>query len=256
MEFGTRVLGLHCEDLQQSPAFNHYSSAVAAEADLIFKSRVLAYAPATWRNCISSIREFLSFCSLRGVNPLDCTPSILNLFILYQAQNGKSYGSVESALKGISFLFKFYLVEDFTLDKSVIDVMKFVAKVSPHRSNKKDAFGSVEIRAIWDKIDAVYKSTEKMPLVELRTFVMSVFQHKTFCRFSDVAGIKLSDILYDLDYFKVIIRYSKTDQGGLGQTVYLTKSSSLYRDPHMLMCLYLQKIGGDTGSDMYLFPPH
>ena len=88
--------------------------------------------------------------------------------------------------------------------------------------------------------------------------MLAVFQHQTFCRFSDAEKIQLSDVFHDVDYFKITIRYSKTDQQGEGQFVYLPKSSSPYRNAHMLMCLYIEKMGFEglaSSTDLYLFPP-
>jgi hypothetical protein len=68
---------------------------------------------------------------------------------------------------------------------------------------------------------------------------------------------KLEEIFYHLDYFTVRICCSKTGQGGKGQSVFLAKSVSAMRDPHMLMCLYLQTMGLDEvpdGEAVYLFP--
>jgi hypothetical protein len=107
-------------------------------------------------------------------------------------------------------------------------------KVCPHVSNKKAAFGSVEVRKCWDKIDTQSGGVQNLTKIELRTFVLAVFQHKTFCRFDDISKIQLCDILHHLDYFSVRISCSKTDQGGKGQSVFVAKSSSGIRDPHML----------------------
>ena len=50
---------------------------------------------------------------------------------------------------------------------------------------------------------------------------MTVFQHVSFCRFSDLRSLRLADVLHEVDYFKIHVRYSKTDQAGLGQTVFI-----------------------------------
>ena len=87
---------------------------------------------------------------------------------------------------------------------------------------------------------------------------MTVFQHVSFCRFSDLRSLRLADVLHEVDYFKIHVRYSKTDQAGLGQTVFIPKLDSVHKDPHMLMCLYLHRLdekSADAPGDMYLFPP-
>jgi hypothetical protein len=85
-----------------------------------------------------------------------------------------------------------------------------------------------------------------------------VFQHKTFCRFLDVSKVKIDDVLFNANYFKIHISSSKTDQAAKGESVYVAKSSSGFLDPHMLMCVYLHRMELDStakDSIMYLFPP-
>jgi hypothetical protein len=87
--------------------------------------------------------------------------------------------------------------------------------------------------------------------------MLAVFQHKTFCRFSDAQKIRLKDVIYDVDYFKMLIVSSKTDQCGKGEFVYLPKVGSEIPDMHMLMCKYVHLMEFvDTGTEKaYLFPP-
>jgi len=186
---------------------------------------------------------------------LSCTPFTVNLFLLQVSQTGKSFGSIESFLNSFAFVYKFYLIHNDVIDSSVQDVKKFLAKSCPHRRNQKNAFGSAEIRKVWDTIEADMGGIESLNKTELRTFVMAVFQHKTFCRFSDAAELKLSDVLFDMDYFKIHIRYSKNDQEGIGKDVVLTRNPYAVRNAHMLMCLYLQRVHPDPVEEVYLFPP-
>ena len=204
------------------------------------------------------MRPFLQFCVERDLSIFSCTPYIVNLFLLAQAQNGVSFGTIQSFLDSYAFVLKFYGVINFLDDPMVRTVKKFTEKTCARHTTVKSPFGSAEVRKMWDSIDEKYGSIENMPRKELRSFVMAVFQHQTFCRFSDIEKITLGDILHDVDYFKITSRYSKTDQGGEGQHVYLPKLSSPVRNAHMLMCLYIEKMGfhGLAGkTDVYLFPP-
>jgi len=145
---------------------------------------------------------------------------------------------------------------NYVSQPSVKDTLKFVAKVCAHPNRRKSALTSADIRRIWDKLLEKYGDYEKFPLFELRTFTMCLFQHTTFCRFSDVKNLKISNLLFDADYFKVTIEKSKTDQAGRGDYVFVPKLSTGFIDPHMLLCLYVQKLSGvDNDPDIYLFPP-
>jgi hypothetical protein len=77
---------------------------------------------------------------------------------------------------------------------------------------KKQPFGSAEVSVLWDKIDAA-GGLEILSQVELCTFVMTMIQHATFCRFSDVQNLRLSDLIFELDYLKMLVRYYQTRPG-------------------------------------------
>ena len=258
IEFGQKVLGLKPEHLINTPAFDFEFQESAADTDNIFKARVLAYSISTWKHHASSIKGFLQFCESRELNPFDCTPSILNLFMLHAAQNGKSVGVIDNFLSAWSFVSKFFMCRDFTNEDVVISMKKFTEKACTRKTNKKLPFGSAEVRKIWDKIEETNGTVQNLSLKDLRTFMIAVFQHKTFCRFSDLQEIKLSDVFHEVDYFKIHVRFTKTDQQGKGQWLYLPKESSSFRDAHMLMCLYVHHLELNTAvssPSAYLFPP-
>jgi len=256
LEFGEKVLGMKEEWLRASRAFAEFRTQEGAPQ--LLQARVLAYASSTWIRHRSSIKPFTVFCAARDLSIFSCTPYIVNLFILNQTQDGVSYGKVQSFLDSLAFILKFFGVPNFADDPMVTTVKKFAEKTCEHLRNAKLPFGSAEVRAIWDSIDVKFGCFENMPKKELRSFMLAVFQHQTFCRFSDAEKIQLSDVFHDVDYFKITIRYSKTDQQGEDQFVYLPKSSSPYRNAHMLMCLYIEKMGFEglaSSTDLYLFPP-
>ena len=258
IEFADKIFNISEEEVTSTPAWRQHSSATTPdEANLVFSARVLAFAITTWKQHSTYIRDFHTFCERRELNIFECTPYIINLYILLLAQNGKTFASIEAFLSAISFVFKFYLVRDFVQDKMIKDMKRFVAKVCRHGHNTKEAFGSSEIRRLWNQIDTD-GGLQNMSLLKLRTFVMTVFQHVSFCRFSDLKSLRLTDVLHEVDYFKIHIRYSKTDQAGVGQTVFIPKIESVHKDPHMLMCLYLYKLdehSEESREEMYLFPP-
>jgi site-specific recombinase XerD len=114
----------------------------------LFQARVLAYAPSTWTSHASAIQVFLQFCTERELDFFDCSPYILNLFLLHWAKQGKSFGSLQRFLSGLSFVYGFFLVRDIVQEPAVYELKRFLAKVCPHIANKKQPFGSSEVRAL------------------------------------------------------------------------------------------------------------
>lgn len=181
---------------------------------------------------------------------------MVNLYVLHLAKNNYRIGAIDTFISSLSFIYRFYQTQNFTEDKSVCDLKQFVAKVCPKKGNKKQPFGATEVRQIFDKLCEKSGPPSTWSKLQLRTFMLAVFQHKTFCRYSDVMQIKLSDILFDTEYFKIHIRQSKTDQKGEGSFVYLPKQPNSFLDPHMLLCLYVHGMNFDENDpDVYLFPP-
>jgi integrase len=257
LEIGEKILGLSAADIRSTAAYRNMRTLPDADADDLTRCRFLAYATTTWKRHASSIRCFIDFCKNRELNMFECTPSILNLFLLKIAQDGKTTGFMDSFLDAYKFVVKFFDMPSYASDTVVQDVRKFVEKVTVRNSRTRVAFGSAEVRKLWDKMENDYGSVESWSKLRLRTFVMSVFQHKTFCRFSDLEKIKIEDVIFNADYFKVFIRYSKTDQSGHGTYVYLPKCTTGFKDAHMLMCVYIQRMdfNDSNSADMYLFPP-
>jgi len=176
--------------------------------------------------------------------------------MLTLSRDGKSFGVVDSFLSGIAFVYRFYLMKNYAEEKPVRDVRKFVEKICEHRANKKGPFGAAEVRIMFDHLISKYASLENVPLPEFRTFCLSVFQHKSFCRFSDLQKIKLSDVFFDADYFKIKIQYSKTDQAGRGSWAFVPKTPGGFLDPHMLLCIYFHRMPFEKHKEeVYLFPP-
>jgi len=257
IEFGTKVLGLQANDLVNTPAFDMEFQEKAEDVDNLFKARVLAYAPTTWQGYASSISGFLRFCENRELSPFECTPSILNLYMLKAAQSGKSVSYFDNFLKAWSFIAKFFMCTDYTQDPTVTVMKIFTQKTCNRKTNKKHPFGAAEVRKIWNKIDE-NGGIEKLDFKDFRTFMMAVFQHRTFCRFSDLKGITLEDVFFNADYFKIHVKFTKTDQQGGGQWLFLPKECTEYRDAHMLMCLYVHHLDLEVNvpsPHVYLFPP-
>jgi hypothetical protein len=255
VDFARQVFGIPAEQLRKTPAYRHHAELPQEEGDLLFIARVLAYAPATWSKHASAFKEFFNFCTVREIETVDCTPMTVNLFLLHLAQLGKSIQVVESAIATISFVLRFYMLRDITTDPMIDATHRFVTKVCPKKSNLKAPFGSYEVRKMWDYLDAKYKDISLVPFKELRTFVLAVIQFNSFCRFSDLAVVKLDDLVFDIDYFKIHIQVSKTDQAGSGQSAYVIKSVDQARDAHMLMCIYIHRLHCFDVPNLYLFPP-
>jgi site-specific recombinase XerD len=255
VDFSARVFGLGRQEVSGSPAARLLHNDYRDSCNEVVRAKILAYAVSTWQSYASKFKEFKRFCDERKISVIESTAPTVVMFILKMASEGKSVTSVNGYISAIEFVFKWFLICDLQSDTQLKDVKRFVEKSCPRRSNKKHALGVAEIRKMWDTLLSQYGNIENVPDLRLRTFVMTVVQHSSFCRFSDISSLKLNDLVFSMDYYTVNIRCSKTDQAGLGQVAYIPKNDNLYRCPHMLMSLFIHKIHHDPDPDVYLFPP-
>jgi site-specific recombinase XerD len=249
------VFGLDPQEINNTPAAGLFKSSYATNADEVVRAKILAYAVSTWQSYASKFKEFKRFCDKSEILITDCCPPTVISFVLKMAAEGKSVGSINGYITAIEFTFRWFLLTDLKSDPHMADIKKFVEKTCPKTTNKKQALSVAEIRKIWDKLLHEFGALENIPLLKLRTFTMTVIQHASFCRFSDISHLKLDDVVYNFDHYTVNIRYSKTDQEGRGQVAYIPKNENQLRCPHMLMSLFIHKIHNDPDPDVYLFPP-
>jgi site-specific recombinase XerD len=248
------VLGIDNETARKTVAYTSTANNPCMLADAITRAKILAYSLSSWRSHASAFKSFMTFCTAKGIDLVECTPPSIALYLLELAGNGKSIGVITRHLNSITFVFRWLLIDDLSSNVHVQEVFKFLKKTCPKRCNKKQELGVKEIRKMWDELVKKYGDIMSAPLATIRSFVFLVTQHATFCRYSDLANVKLSDLLYEIDYFTITIRISKTDQAGSGQNVYIPANIYPGRCPQMLMCLYLHRFHADPDPNMYLFP--
>jgi hypothetical protein len=136
LEFGEKVLRLKPNHLVNTPAFDLEFQEAAVNTDNLFRAKVLAYSISTWKGHASAIKGFLQFCEVRELNPFECTPSILSLYMLSAAQAGKTVGLIDSFLNAWSFICRFFMCTDYTKESSVAALKKFAEKACTKKSNK------------------------------------------------------------------------------------------------------------------------
>lgn len=197
------------------------------------------------------------FCKNRDVQPYPVNVSILNLCLFSLAEKSKTQGVLESIVKAVSFASNFLGCGGIASHYSVKQMLKFTGKVCITKTNPKSGLRASDIRVLWEKIEKI--GLKNLSTAQVRTFVMSIFMHATFCRFSDAASLKLDDILYTEDYFKIRIGFSKCNTTGVPQYVVLPNNNNKF-NPHRLMCLYLETMGfsemnNETVEHVFLFPP-
>ena len=179
----------------------------------------------------------------------------LDLCCVKLALAGKSSQVIEKLVNSVIFVSKFLGFYISRTDPHLKRMIKFSSKLCVTKNRQKDGVQSSDISLIWDIIEH-QGGIKTLSMCELRTFIMLIFCHRTLCRFSCAKEIKLSDIKFSNSFLEFNIKFSKTDQEGLTQTVLLPYVSGK-RNPFLSVCLYINVLCCNISdpSDVYLFPP-
>ena len=256
LEFLDRVAGCEPDVAVRLPVYEEVGKFEEPYLDKMFRARVLAYSFNTWRSHGQGVKRYLYFCQNRNIVPYPVNVGVLNLCLLSLAESDTTRGVIESTVAAVSFFSKFLGCDDVARHYNVQQLLKFTSKVCIQNKNPKSGLQASDIRVLWDELEKI--GMENLSLVQIRTFVMAVFLHATFCRFSDAASLKLEDLVYTENYFEVKIGFSKANQSGTPQYCIVPNNCS-HRNPHKLMCLYLQTMFTDQNDavvdHVFLFPP-
>jgi hypothetical protein len=169
---------------------------------------------------------------------------------------GTTITVIHSYLDAYSFVLKFFDMVSVAECRSIHDVMKYIEKTGTRNCNQKAAFGESELLKTLNCYLSKFGPFEKWPLLESRTFILAMVQTITFCRYSEIQNVEINDVMFHPEYFKILIKKSKTDQQCKGEYVYLPKVDTCKIDCHMMFCKYLQKYDfRKTAADSKLFSP-
>ena len=212
----------------------------------IFKSRLLSVSLSSLKSYSYPLRNFTSY--LKQWSFLISEASISG-FLMKMVNEKSTVGSVNLFFNAITFFKSFYELS-FEITRQIRDLKKFALMTLEEKRMIRDSFGETEISVLWDRF---FNNFHDRSLTEFRTFVMIVILHTTFCRFACLQNVKISNLYYDKDYFKIFVPFSKTDISGKGEYVFVPNRDSS-KNPHKLLSLYLHFMNFEK-NDFYLFPP-
>ena len=217
------------------------------EGDLesIFKARVLSYSTTTWMNYASPLRQFVEF--IIQENSKFSNVGILK-YLMYMINNDATVDKINNFFNALKFIISFLDLK-IVISKPVFDIKRFALKVCGIAKISRKVFASTEISELWNRF---FEKFNDMTKAQIRTFVLIVTLHSTFCRFDCISNVKLHHIVFHEDYIKIIIPFSKTDVNGHGDCVYIPNNGNS-RNPHKLLCLYLNVMDFED-ENFFLFP--
>ena len=244
LEKFSQGFGVTKEIVKTSPFYKEHSTLSISEQNKVVKAYILSFSLNTIKKYANASYDFFK----KSKSSLPLKKCDLNLFLINEAEKGRSYNSLENSLLAFKFISNFL---SFPNDHfSTKQIQMFLKKFCKKTCRRRDGFQKTHLNQLWTKINEKggYSCLTKC---QLRTFVMLVFCYSTLARFDCTSNIKIEHLTFEENVFKITVPKSKTDQEGNGQRIYLLHES--VNSPHRLLCDYIRIF--DLDCDYFLFPP-
>ena len=169
-----------------------------------------AKAENTVKTYVAALKSFAKYCRANGLNPDPVTPDIIRGYVSNLAK-GHKYATIRNRLVLLGAIFK-RNGHAFPLDNPVVkDTIEGIKREIGVRQNKKAPILMADIKK------AI--STFSESLLDIRNKALFLLGWAGAFRRSELVGINLEDIDFsDARGIVILLRKSKTDQAGEGQT--------------------------------------
>ena len=244
-------LGLDASTIVQSPTYIQYSHLSKPLRNKCFKGVLLRFTVNTLKKHVPYAQKYFKFCLDYSFSTLPVDQCCLELFLIQSRDDGKSKTCLNSFIFAVNFVTSIFgYSKNFSVTFRYIT--RYLDKFSVVRKLNRKGFRKDSLVVLWNRIFNAggFKCLTKL---ELRSFVMVNFCYYTLSRFDCITKIRLVDLHFEDDFFKVLISSSKTDQNAEGQYIFLPKKS--FHCPFKLLCNYIHIFDFDNMQNPFLFPP-
>ena len=245
LSFG-ESFGLTEQDTLGSKLYSNYASMTLVGRNKLIKAQILRFSMNTLKMHHSNIRKYSRYIS-GDILPIDT--GTLHSFLLEEAENGRSFISIESCLNSLRFISNF-LGYEIIENAALKNLLLFLKKLCPKKSiPKRIGFQKKHILDLKDSIREI-GGNEKLSVLQRRSYALLVFCYCSLARFDCARYIKLNNLKFNADYIEVLVERSKTDQAGEGQTMYMLNLPGFNAVKLLANYVFLMDLEGDD----YLFP--
>ena len=142
-----------------------------------------------------------------------------------------------------------YRVNGFQFDRKNPNISETISAIVRDEKNNKSGQARELLKADIEKIiDIIPNDNEDFRNIRDRALILIGFY--SFCRRSELLGMKYEHLNFEEDGVQVLIPFSKTDQKGEGRMIYLPKNNSPYC-PVSALKNWLEVALIDSGSLFY-----
>jgi site-specific recombinase XerD len=193
-------------------------------------------AQATRRAYLSDFRIFEAWCRSHGVSALPATPESVAAFLAHDVENGSRPSTLGRRVAAIRYAHKLAGHDAPTDDERVKATMRGIRRslgTAPRKKAPAERIISMALAAGDD-------------MKGLRDRALLLIGFAGAFRRSELVALDVEDLEESELGFKVIIRHSKTDQEGMGQTIAIVRGSVAC--PVMALKAWLEAAGITTGA--------
>ena len=176
--------------------------------DFLLKSK----AQSTKKKYESSFKSWSKWCLTSAfIKPIPATEYFVALYLLHLSKTANTISTVNDAMYAISWAHQLAGFPDPTKSFLVKTVRESADRTIVHIVNKKEPITPHTLFLIVQKY-----AHETASLLDLRLATMCLVSYAGFLRFSELANIKRSDIVFNSDHIVILIKKSKTDKYNIG----------------------------------------
>lgn len=180
-----------------------------------------AYPPNTRKAWACDWASFTSFCEISGYCPLPTCPETVAEFVQFCRESAKKPATVQRYLSTIALAHRVAKLMNPCDDEAVRLEIKAFTNAVGVRQRQARALGWAEIKKFLES------AGESLPATRERALICVAYD--TMARRSELVAFDLDDIQFLTDGTgRALIRRSKTDQSGEGNSAYLSRTTVRY----------------------------
>ena len=177
---------------------------------------------------LSSLESFanrsssITFSLINGApSPYPPNPQKMLCFLQYKKRMGCSFSTLKNYYHCLSSVFKQDHNIDLSDDK---DIKKYFQALNREMLGQSFPFATNAITK--DNLLKIFQMMNMENFYEIRDIACFCLQFEGMLRVSEIIALELENVTFSEQRAAIFIRRTKTDQNGLGRTIYITKSDS------------------------------
>lgn len=193
-----------------------------------------------------AFNRFRVWCKDYSLQALPASVSTISVYLSYLIQKEVSTSVLQNAFYAIKWEHELNLCSEVFSDSFLQLVLGGGVRILSKPVNKKEPITADILRSVLDK----FSDLDSLP--NLRICSMMLIGYAGFLRFSELATIKSSNLVFHNSHIEITIESSKTDVYRQGNTILIAKTNT-NTCPVTMLERYIKATNVDLSSSDYIF---